>query len=244
MGANAQTTVPTFVQSQVLTAAQVNQINTGVPVFAGTTERDAAFGGTGEKTLAQGQLCYLESTNVVQYYNGSVWATLAPSAPVGLVFISQQTITTATSFSLPNSTFTSTYRSYRVVIDGACSSDSAAVTMRLRASGSDITASNYIGGLTAVDTTATARLDASNGTEFDLGTTLSVGFALSMDVYAPQVATTTRWTGTYVGRLTNTAGGAFGGVYNATTQADALSIILAGGQTFTGIVTTYGYANS
>jgi hypothetical protein len=40
MGANAQTTVPTFVASQVLTAQQ-NQINTGVPVFADTTARDS-----------------------------------------------------------------------------------------------------------------------------------------------------------------------------------------------------------
>ena len=45
MGANAQTTVPTFVAAQVLTADQQNQsARTGVPVFAGTTERDAAFG--------------------------------------------------------------------------------------------------------------------------------------------------------------------------------------------------------
>jgi hypothetical protein len=77
MGANAQTTVPTFVASQVLTADQLNQsARTGVPVFAGTTERDAAFGGAGEKTLAEGQLCYLESTNKVQYYDGAAWANL------------------------------------------------------------------------------------------------------------------------------------------------------------------------
>jgi hypothetical protein len=76
MGANAQTSVPTFVASQVLTAAQVNQINTGVPVFADSTARDAAFGGSGEKVLAEGQLCYLESTNKVQYYDGSAWANL------------------------------------------------------------------------------------------------------------------------------------------------------------------------
>ena len=77
MGANAQTTVPTFTAGQVLTADQQNQsARTGVPVFAGTTERDAAFGGAGEKTLAEGQLCYLESTDKVQFYNGTSWANL------------------------------------------------------------------------------------------------------------------------------------------------------------------------
>lgn len=77
MGANAQTTVPTFTAGQVLTAAQLNtSARTGVPVFANTTDRDAAFGGSGEKTLAEGQLCYLEDTNKVQFYDGSAWANL------------------------------------------------------------------------------------------------------------------------------------------------------------------------
>ncbi len=77
MGANAQTSVPAFTAGQVLTAAQVTQINTGIPVFASSTERDAAFGGTGEKTLAEGQMAYLEDTNATQYYDGSSWAAVA-----------------------------------------------------------------------------------------------------------------------------------------------------------------------
>ena len=73
MGANAQTSVPAFTAGQVLTAAQMTQINTGVAVFATSVTRDAAFNGTGEKTLAQGQLCYLESTGKLQVYNGTSW---------------------------------------------------------------------------------------------------------------------------------------------------------------------------
>ena len=83
MGANAQTSVPTFVASQVLTAQQLNDsARTGVPVFADTTARDAAFGGAGEKTLAEGQLCYLESTNKVMLYDGSSWANLGSMTEV------------------------------------------------------------------------------------------------------------------------------------------------------------------
>jgi len=75
MGANAQTTVPSFTAGQVLTAAQLNNsARTGVPVFATTSDRDAAFDGTGEKTLAEGQLCYIEAApNSLQYYTGTVW---------------------------------------------------------------------------------------------------------------------------------------------------------------------------
>lgn len=77
MGANAQTTVPTFVASQVLTATQVNQINTGVPVFADSTARTNAFGGSGEKVLAQGQLSYLESDGKIYVYNGTAWVSIS-----------------------------------------------------------------------------------------------------------------------------------------------------------------------
>ena len=73
---NEQTSVPLFTAGEVLTAANMNiSAGTGVPVFANTTTRDAAFGGAGEKVLAEGQLCYLSSTNVVQQYNGSSWET-------------------------------------------------------------------------------------------------------------------------------------------------------------------------
>jgi hypothetical protein len=79
MGANAQTSVPLFVANAILTAQQQNiSAATGVPVFATTVTRDAAFGGS-NKVLAEGQLCYLESTDVVQYYTGAAWATVGPS---------------------------------------------------------------------------------------------------------------------------------------------------------------------
>ncbi len=102
MGANAQTSVPTFTSGQVLTAASQNLINTGVPVAAGTAERDGLFGGSGEKVLAEGQLCYLEDANVVQYYDGAAWATVGPSTSGARQAIS--TIKTDT-FSTTSTTF-------------------------------------------------------------------------------------------------------------------------------------------
>lgn len=75
MGVNAQTTVPKFTAGQVLTAAQQTAINTGIPVFATTTTRDAAFGGS-NKVLAEGQFAYIEASNTTQYYDGAAWITL------------------------------------------------------------------------------------------------------------------------------------------------------------------------
>ena len=78
MGANAQTTVPTFSSGQVLTAAQQNaSARTGIPVFASTTTRNAAFGGT-NKTIAEGQLCFLEGVGLQMYTSAGVWITITP----------------------------------------------------------------------------------------------------------------------------------------------------------------------
>lgn len=82
MGANAVTTVPVYESGEVLTAADLNITNSGIPVFATTTTRDAGFGGTGEKTLAQGQFCYLESTGKLQVYTGSAWVNVGTSTNV------------------------------------------------------------------------------------------------------------------------------------------------------------------
>jgi hypothetical protein len=76
MGANAVTTVPVYTAGEVLTAADMNITNSGIPVFATTVTRDAAFGGAGEKTLAEGQFAYIEASDQTQYYSGSSWLTL------------------------------------------------------------------------------------------------------------------------------------------------------------------------
>ena len=101
MGANAQTSVPLYVAAEVLTAADMNiSAGTGVPVFATTVTRDAAFGGAGEKVLAEGQLAYIEASNIVQYYDGAAWATVGPASAGGLVYITQATPSAVNSVSI------------------------------------------------------------------------------------------------------------------------------------------------
>lgn len=82
MGANAQTAVPSFSAGQVLTALAMSQVNTGIPVFADASARTAAFGGTGEKTLAQGQFSYLESDGKLYIYDGSAWKEFSAGADI------------------------------------------------------------------------------------------------------------------------------------------------------------------
>lgn len=77
MGLNAVTSVPKYTDGEVLEASRLNVTNCGCPVFADATARTAAFGGTGEKVLAAGQLSYLESDNKIYVYNGSAWVSIS-----------------------------------------------------------------------------------------------------------------------------------------------------------------------
>jgi hypothetical protein len=217
-----------------------------VPVFADTTARDAAFGGTGEKVLAEGQLAYIEASDVVQYYNGSTWATLAPASAGALVYLTGATFTAVSSVSLANSTFTSTYRNYKIVYQFAASANDAAVTLRLRASGTDESSANYYYGLNLTGVNATNYPYAGSGTT-SFGTNISYTSQQAYDftLYSPQIAQNTNISGTLMSRVTGVgpAGGSVGGVLLTSTQYDSLSLIIASG-TMTGTYRVYGLADS
>jgi hypothetical protein len=83
-----------------LTAAQVNGylMDQSIMRFASAAVRDAAFGGAGEPTLAEGMTCYLDDTNEIQSYNGSAWVEIASSdgkAPRGVVTYQEVTSNSA-----------------------------------------------------------------------------------------------------------------------------------------------------
>jgi hypothetical protein len=248
MGANAQTTVPTFVASQVLTADQMNQsARTGIPVFADTTARDAAFGGTGEKTLAEGQLCYVENlTGVaqIQYYDGAAWVSLASS---GLVRISGETAFSAASSVTLDSVFTSTYRNYKLVLNYTTSS-TAGVRFRVRASGSSITTTTYNEQeLTGLDATASASRAAS-AQSISVGKPSNGTFNSSCEILIcnPQIATPTTLVSTVIySNAAYTAPGVsiMGGNNSNATAYDGFELFVGSGTT-TGNYTLYGLANS
>lgn len=237
MGANAQTSVPTFTAGEVLTAANMNiSAGTGVPVFATTTTRDAAFGGTGEKTLAQGQLAYIEATNVVQYYNGTAWATLGPSATPGVELVSSTTIGTAVSSVTVSAAFSSTYDNYLVIISGGTSSvsDSSLVLT--------------LGAKTTGYKSAFLYWDyATSSTNYSFST-VSIGVARTgtdglqgvFEVVAPNLAKNT----TVTARGGNpTYNFICTGVTNDTTQYTAFTLTTGTGTVTGGTIKVYGYKN-
>jgi hypothetical protein len=70
-----------FTSGSVLTADQVNTflMDQSIMRFTSTTTRDAAFGGAGEPTLAEGMFAYTTDTNTLWLYNGSSWVNVLGS---------------------------------------------------------------------------------------------------------------------------------------------------------------------
>jgi hypothetical protein len=78
-----------FLTNELLTSADANGYLSSQVImrFADAAARDAAFGGAGEFTLAEGMTCYLDDTNVLQTYTGSAWAEIGctDGSPRGVV---------------------------------------------------------------------------------------------------------------------------------------------------------------
>lgn len=246
MGLNAQTAVPVFTAGQVLTAEQQTQINTGIPVFATTVTRDAAFGGAGEKTLAQGQYAYIEATSTLQVYTGSAWIT----AGGGLNYLTGAAFTTATSFSLPTNTFTSTYRNYKMFVNITAVTTDADFSLRMRAAGSDNVSGVYNTMLTGILSNGTASDSAADsGTSFAVGESDNtvLGYSLVLDIMNPQVATPTAMAGALatVNKAASASIGRSGAYWmNSSGQFDSLSFISSVASSITGVYRVYGYSES
>jgi hypothetical protein len=239
MGANAQTAVPAFTTGQVLTAAQQTQINTGVPVFATTVERDAAFGGTGEKTLAEGQFAYLEDSNTTQYYDGATWQSVGV-AP-GLVLISTTTIGTTVSSVTVTGAFSSSYDNYKIIVGGGTSSVQESLLLSLGA-----TVTGYYAGIVgAIYSTAAVDLGSrNNAASWTIGATNTNGMGASLDLIAPNLAKNTFIFGMRAINGTGNAGGIHSGFLNNTTQYTDFTLSTGSGTLTGGTIKVYGYANS
>ena len=241
MGANAQTAVPAFTTGQVLTAAQMTEVNTGIPVFADSTARDAAFDGTGEKTLAEGQFAYLEDTNTTQFYDGAVWEPVGV-AP-GLVLIKTETIGTTVASVNVTDAFSSTYENYKIIISGGASSATGAyLTLKLGASVTGYNAFMIYGEYTGA---TVSGANQNNATVWIYGGDGASSGMLNMnvDVLGPQLAKWTRY-GTATAYQSANGSGVASGVHKVATAYTDFTIAPNTGTITGGTIFVYGYAKS
>jgi hypothetical protein len=238
MGANAQIAVPAFTAGQILTAAQQTQINTGIPVFATTVTRDAAFGGTGEKALAEGQFAYIEATNTTQYYDGAAWQPVGAS---GMTLISATTVGSAVASVTVSSAFSATYDAYKIVLANTTTSASTNINMTL---GATTTGYNYVSSAASFSTGSfSSQVGAQNAAFWSIcGNTGAATMSTALDLYSPFLASRTFFDGTYVNP--GSSAGALAGFLDNTTSYTAFTIAPASGTMTGGTIRVYGYANS
>jgi len=238
MGANAQTSVPTFTAGEILTAANMNiSARTGIPVFADATARDAAFGGTGEKTLAEGQFAYLESTNATQYYDGAAWQAVGTSS--GLILISATTVGTAVASVTVSNAFSATYDNYKIVFAGGSSSTNAGLVVTLGATATGY----YMASVYGDYSTGVANAGVSNGTGWTyLADAPTINPNVNFDLIGPFLSNETLMYGGRVGATTATYASA--GYLNNTTSYTAFTFTTSTGTLTGGTIRVYGYANS
>ena len=240
MGANATTFVPAYVSGEVLTAADLTVTNSGIPVFADSTERTAAFGGTGEKVLAEGQYAYLESDNSTSVYDGSNW--VAVGVAPGLVLVKTQTIGSAVGSVTVTDAFSATYDNYKIIVSGGVGSTTSQFNLTLGA-----TATGYYRfGTYGTYSSATVNgINTNNGTDWGDAIGISANsLSGTIELIAPNLAKRTSYSS--IAQLIATGGYSLqseGFVDNAT-QYTAFTLTVASGTVTGGTIRVYGYANS
>jgi len=172
--------------------------------------------------------------------------TAAAMDSIGLWLVYSSSFTGVTSNSLPNGTFTSSFRNYRIVYNITVNVDSA-FTLRLRKNGTDNMNSSY-------NTTMNGVLSIGGGSDNTLNSQTSWGFgeqdtsigiyAVSFDLYQPLLNTQTAATGNIIcvnTPATATIGRAGGWWHGTADTYDSVSFISNQANSMTGVVRVYGY---
>jgi hypothetical protein len=244
-----------FASFSKLTAAQVNGylMDQSIMRFADATARDAAFGGAGEPTLAEGMTCYLDDTNVLQSYTGSVWVSVAASQTTanvssGLVYIAGGTQSGSTALNVDN-VFTTTYRNYRLVMtEIEVATVDRTPRLNFRTGGATNTTANYNFAYRGLRVSGAGGDIAGSGLTYtEIGTQISnfanaqLG-AVSIDIMSPQATATTFGTLNAVGYEALAYQMRSGGfVFGTTTSFDGFQINLNGAGNVAFKWQLYGY---
>ena len=231
----------TFTAGEVLTASNVQNylMDQSVMSFAGSAARSSAIG---TANFEEGMVSYLQDTNLVEVYNGTNWASVAPSGPTpGLVQIGTAISFSGVSSQSINDVFSATYKNYRVIAN-VTGSGTSTLRFRFRVSGADNTTSNYSFAFFGVDETGPTSVpyNGQNSAFFTIGQLrASQVNNLTFDVFNPFETARSNGLG-----FVNDVGASdfmFGGfTFTQTTSFTGFSLIDSANN-ITGNVSIYGY---
>jgi hypothetical protein len=170
----------------------------------------------------------------------STWTT--PSQ--GLILIRTQSFSAVASSSLDD-VFSATYDNYKIIVNTSTSATtSGSIRIHLRASGSDLSLSEYRnGGFLMRATAANANFSGNGDTQWRVADSLiSNGtIGLSMDIISPFLAQITKMNYVSSGQDASSINGYVGaGIYGDTASASGVKVAVGAG-TITGTISVYGY---
>jgi hypothetical protein len=141
-----------------------------------------------------------------------------------------------------NDVFSATYTNYRIVLNAVGNGNTnIGILMRLRVSGADNSTANYDRNLLSLATTQVYSYTGSQ-TSFLIGPQSTTDSGISLDIYNPEKAARTSFTGLSYYNA-NAEMDVNGGIFNLTTQFTGFTLIPLGGVSpvITGEVSVYGY---
>jgi len=232
-----------FTNGSVLQASEVNDnlMKQAVATFSNAAARTAAI-----TSPVEGQLSYLEDTNLYQHWNGSAWVS-----PFGLTHLNTTTFTAQTAVDISN-LFSSAYDNYKFIVN--CFQGGSG-TVRLQArllSGGTQQTTNYLGNqiIWNMNSGSSAGTTVLSN-EFPLGFVgggnagSNPGNEHTFDLTRPFLPLATGLTGAWVGENSGQyqSTGILAGQHTTAASYDGIRFFPSA-STITGIVRIYGYRNA
>ena len=225
-----------FTAGEVLAAQDLNDTFASKPPFA--------YGTATPSTTVEGFIFYDENDTppTPKFWDGSVFQPI--SAPSGLVPIATESFSAVSSVSI-NGCFTSAYKDYLIRANFSSASGSPLLSMRMRASGSDESSSNYHRQRYTISDGSGSGERLSSQTSATLTFARTNIQAFDITITNPQVA---KLTNIYTSIVINYSGGdvtlptveLYGNVLNNTTGYDGFTVFPAS-STITGTLRVYGF---
>jgi hypothetical protein len=193
-----------------------------------------------------GQVIYETDTDRTLVYNGTGWVFLSTSRanPGGLDFITSSSFTAVSSLPV-NNCFSSLYDNYKIIVSFTAVTGDTGLLIRMRASGTDSTASYVSERVGGSGASAFASANATGTDDGYLGfvdTASVASFFCSAEIYSPFLARHTTIMATSGG--VPTSGNTVQLIWNGHQVASSYDgfTLHSGGTNLTGIISVYGYA--
>ena len=240
-------TVPLNATVAYPTGTRINILNLGAGACTVTATGGVTISGT-ISALATNDLASIIKTGT------NTWSYLAAPIP-GLSLVTPTSVAGsgvtlsggAVSFSAAstvsvNGCFTSTYDNYQIALSQVCAAGSIYVSMRLRASGTDNTASSYaFQRIDASSTTVSGALSTAQQAAYVAATSTTGGW-YAINVYGPNLAAPTYLSSTGALVVASPTIRIFGGGHDVSSAFDGFTLITS--SNVTGTLRVYGLRNS